>query len=56
MISGGGVVIGDAFDEAIAISEQLGLPVVNSYLHNDSFPALTLTGVVLWVTRVLKQV
>ncbi|WP_432474596.1 sulfoacetaldehyde acetyltransferase [Amphritea sp. HPY] len=39
MISGGGVVIGDAFDEAIAISEQLGLPVVNSYLHNDSFPA-----------------
>lgn len=39
MISGGGVVLGDAFDEAIAISEQLGLPVVNSYLHNDSFPA-----------------
>jgi sulfoacetaldehyde acetyltransferase len=39
MISGGGVVIGDAFNEAIAISEQLGLPVVNSYLHNDSFPA-----------------
>ncbi|MCV6611849.1 MAG: sulfoacetaldehyde acetyltransferase [Amphritea sp.] len=39
MISGGGVVLGDAFDEAIAISEQLGMPVVNSYLHNDSFPA-----------------
>lgn len=39
MISGGGVVLGDAYDEAIAISEQLGLPVVNSYLHNDSFPA-----------------
>lgn len=39
MISGGGVVLGDAFDEAIALSEQLGLPVVNSYLHNDSFPA-----------------
>jgi len=39
MISGGGVVLGDAYEEAIAISEQLGLPVVNSYLHNDSFPA-----------------
>lgn len=39
MISGGGVVLGDAFEEAIALSEQLGLPVVNSYLHNDSFPA-----------------
>jgi len=39
MISGGGVVLGDAWDEAIAISEQLGMPVVNSYLHNDSFPA-----------------
>lgn len=39
MISGGGVVLGDAFEEAIALSDQLGLPVVNSYLHNDSFPA-----------------
>ncbi|RVU31080.1 MULTISPECIES: sulfoacetaldehyde acetyltransferase [Neptunomonas] len=39
MISGGGVVLGEAWDEAIAISEQLGMPVVNSYLHNDSFPA-----------------
>ena len=39
MISGGGVVLGDAYEEAIALSDQLGLPVVNSYLHNDSFPA-----------------
>jgi sulfoacetaldehyde acetyltransferase len=39
MISGGGVVLGDAWDETIALSEALGLPVVNSYLHNDSFPA-----------------
>jgi len=39
MVSGGGVVQGDAFEEAIAIADQLGMPVVNSYLHNDSFPA-----------------
>jgi sulfoacetaldehyde acetyltransferase len=39
MVSGGGVVQGDAFEEAIAISDMLGMPVVNSYLHNDSFPA-----------------
>ncbi|MBY4675188.1 sulfoacetaldehyde acetyltransferase [Marinobacterium arenosum] len=39
MISGGGVVLGDAWEEAIALSDALGLPVVNSYLHNDSFPA-----------------
>lgn len=39
MISGGGVVMGDAVTEAIALAERLGCPVVNSYLHNDSFPA-----------------
>ena len=39
MISGGGVVMGDAVDDAVALSERLGCPVVNSYLHNDSFPA-----------------
>lgn len=39
MISGGGVVMGDAMREAIALAERLGCPVVNSYLHNDSFPA-----------------
>jgi len=39
MVSGGGVVMGEAFEEAIAIAEQLEMPVVNSYLHNDSFPA-----------------
>ncbi|MGI9604873.1 MAG: sulfoacetaldehyde acetyltransferase, partial [Acidimicrobiales bacterium] len=39
MVSGGGVVMGDAMDEAIALAERLGCPVVNSYLHNDSFPA-----------------
>ena len=39
MISGGGVVIGGGTDDAIALAERLGCPVVNSYLHNDSFPA-----------------
>ena len=39
MISGGGVVMGDAMADAIALAERLGCPVVNSYLHNDSFPA-----------------
>ncbi len=39
MISGGGVVMGDAVDEARELAERLGCPVVNSYLHNDSFPA-----------------
>ncbi len=39
MISGGGVVQGDAMAEAVALAERLGCPVVNSYLHNDSFPA-----------------
>ena len=39
MVSGGGVVMGDSMAEAIALAERLGCPVVNSYLHNDSFPA-----------------
>ena len=39
MVSGGGVVMGDAVADAIALAERLGCPVVNSYLHNDSFPA-----------------
>lgn len=39
IISGGGVVMGDAIEECKALAERLGAPVVNSYLHNDSFPA-----------------
>ena len=39
IISGGGVVMGDAVEECVALAERLGAPVVNSYLHNDSFPA-----------------
>lgn len=39
IISGGGVVMADAMDDCVALAERLGAPVVNSYLHNDSFPA-----------------
>ena len=39
LISGGGVVMADGVDECKALAERLGAPVVNSYLHNDSFPA-----------------
>lgn len=39
IISGGGVVMADAVAECKALAERLGAPVVNSYLHNDSFPA-----------------
>jgi sulfoacetaldehyde acetyltransferase len=39
LIAGGGVVMGNAFADAIALAERIGCPVVNSYQHNDSFPA-----------------
>lgn len=39
IISGGGVVMADGVAEAQELAELLGAPVVNSYLHNDSFPA-----------------
>jgi sulfoacetaldehyde acetyltransferase len=39
IISGGGVVMADGVDECKALAERIGAPVVNSYLHNDSFPA-----------------
>jgi sulfoacetaldehyde acetyltransferase len=39
VVSGGGVIQADAVDECRALAERLGAPVVNSYLHNDSFPA-----------------
>jgi sulfoacetaldehyde acetyltransferase len=39
MLSGGGVVMGDAVEEVKALAERLGAPVVNGYLRNDSFPA-----------------
>ncbi len=39
ILSGGGVVMADAFAEAVQLAELLHAPVANSYLHNDSFPA-----------------
>lgn len=39
IVSGGGVVMADGVDQCKALAERLGCPVVNSYQHNDSFPA-----------------
>jgi sulfoacetaldehyde acetyltransferase len=38
ILAGGGVVMGDAVEETRALAEYLTAPVVNTYLHNDSFP------------------
>jgi len=38
IVAGGGVSQGDALDEVTALAEFLSAPVVNTYLHNDSFP------------------
>jgi sulfoacetaldehyde acetyltransferase len=39
ILCGGGIVMGNAQDEAVRLAELLQAPVCNSYLHNDSFPA-----------------
>ena len=39
ILSGGGVSIGGALDETVALAEYLTAPVCNSYLHNDTFPS-----------------
>lgn len=39
IIAGGGVCQADALAPVKALAEHLGAVVVNSYLHNDSFPA-----------------
>jgi len=39
IVAGGGVVMADGVDACRALAERLGAPVVNSYQHNDSFPA-----------------
>ena len=39
ILSGGGVVMGNAVEECKALAERLGAPVANGYLRNDSFPA-----------------
>ena len=38
ILSGGGVVIGDAIDACRALAERLDAPVCSGYQHNDSFP------------------
>ena len=39
IVSGGGVVNAGGVDACKKLAERLSSPVVNSYLHNDSFPA-----------------
>jgi sulfoacetaldehyde acetyltransferase len=39
IVSGGGVVMSEGVEACKALAERLGAAVVNSYLHNDSFPA-----------------
>ncbi len=39
IVSGGGVVMANGVKETVALAEYMNAPVVNSYLHNDSFPA-----------------
>jgi sulfoacetaldehyde acetyltransferase len=39
LLAGGGVILGEATAEAVALAELLGAPVCCSYLHNDAFPA-----------------
>ncbi len=38
MLNGGGVVIGNAIEESIALAERLNAPVCCGYQHNDAFP------------------
>lgn len=38
ILAGGGVVLADAVEETRLLAEYLTAAVVNSYLHNDSFP------------------
>ncbi|MFE0027150.1 sulfoacetaldehyde acetyltransferase [Amycolatopsis sp. NPDC059021] len=39
IVAGGGVVFSGGVEECRELAERLGAPVVNSYQHNDSFPA-----------------
>ena len=38
ILSGAGVVLGNAAAECVALAERLDAPVCNNYQHNDSFP------------------
>lgn len=39
IVAGGGVVFSNGVEQCVELAELLQAPVVNSYLHNDSFPA-----------------
>ena len=39
IVSGGGVVMAGGVEACVALADLLGAAVVNSYLHNDSFPS-----------------
>ncbi len=39
ILAGGGVIMGGGVDQLVELAELLQAPVVNSYLHNDSFPS-----------------
>ena len=39
IISGGGVVMADGVDQVVKLAETCQVPVVSTYLHNDSFPS-----------------
>ncbi|MGF1501000.1 MAG: sulfoacetaldehyde acetyltransferase [Paracoccaceae bacterium] len=38
ILSGGGIVMGGGVPQVIELAERMQAPVVNTYLHNDSFP------------------
>jgi len=38
ILNGGGVVIGDAINDTVALAERLDAPVCCGYQHNDAFP------------------
>ncbi len=45
ILSGAGVVIGDAIEDCKKLAEKLDAPVCNGYQHNDSFPGSHLLAV-----------
>ena len=45
ILSGAGVIIGDAIEDCKKLAEKLDAPVCNGYQHNDSFPGSHLLAV-----------
>merc|ERR1719228_432327 len=39
IVAGGGVVMADGVDQVVQLAETCQIPVVSTYLHNDSFPS-----------------